>query len=174
MGVLTGKPETSGLYKHPLFNSGFGIPIDESGRLDDEVQPISPQKNAQLHKKIWSKGNLSKRISSFNWHSDTPFEPVTSDYAILKMIDIPGDTGGDTLWASCYEAYDRLSPHFQKLIEGLTCTNYNKYYDGMDYIKDPRGAPENIGYNFKAVQYVCFLPFPTLTQSALRLCPLVN
>lgn len=28
--------------------------------------------------------------------------------------------GGDTLWASGYEAYERLTPPFQKLLEGLT------------------------------------------------------
>jgi alpha-ketoglutarate-dependent taurine dioxygenase len=52
------------------------------------------------------------------------FERIPSDYAILKIVEPPNDAGGDTLWASGYEAYDRLSPAWQKLAEGLTATHY--------------------------------------------------
>lgn len=68
----------------------------------------------------------------------------------------PQDAGGDTLWASGYEAYDRLSPTFQKLAEGLTATHYQpnfvKVKDtfGEDLIDDYRGSPENTGLDFKA------------------------
>lgn len=47
------------------------------------------------------------------------FEPVPSDFAILKIHTLP-ETGGDTVWASGYEAYDRLSPALAKHLEGLT------------------------------------------------------
>lgn len=30
--------------------------------------------------------------------SDITFEPIPSDYAILKIVELPA-TGGDTLWA---------------------------------------------------------------------------
>jgi sulfonate dioxygenase len=36
----------------------------------------------------------------------------------LKLDTLPG-VGGDTLWASAYEAYDRLSAPMQKFLEGL-------------------------------------------------------
>jgi alpha-ketoglutarate-dependent taurine dioxygenase len=29
------------------------------------------------------------------------------------------EVGGDTLWASGYAAYDKLSPAFKKLLDGL-------------------------------------------------------
>jgi alpha-ketoglutarate-dependent taurine dioxygenase len=51
------------------------------------------------------------------------FERIPSDYAILKINELP-PTGGDTLWASGYEAYDRLSPAFKKFADGLTATHY--------------------------------------------------
>lgn len=39
---------------------------------------------------------------------------------MLKIIALPEEgTGGDTLWASGYEAYDRLSPAWKKLAESL-------------------------------------------------------
>lgn len=55
--------------------------------------------------------NDVSRFASVGWHSDISFEPVPSDYAMLKIHELP-TTGGDTLWASGYEIYDRLSPHF--------------------------------------------------------------
>ncbi len=39
------------------------------------------------------------------------------------MVQIPEDAGGDTLWASGYEAYDRLSPFWKTFAEGLTATH---------------------------------------------------
>jgi alpha-ketoglutarate-dependent taurine dioxygenase len=42
----------------------------------------------------------------------------------LKIIKTPEDAGGDTLWASGYEAFDRLSPTWQRFAETLTATHY--------------------------------------------------
>ncbi len=52
------------------------------------------------------------------------FEHVPSDYAVLKMVTVP-ETGGDTIWASGYEAYDRLSPAWKRFAETLTATHRN-------------------------------------------------
>ena len=54
----------------------------------------------------------SKRFASEGWHADITIQRIPSDYAILKIIKTPEDVGGDTLWASRYEAYDRLSPNW--------------------------------------------------------------
>ncbi|TYZ65326.1 hypothetical protein PybrP1_004079 [[Pythium] brassicae (nom. inval.)] len=40
-------------------------------------------------------------------------------YTSFKLLTSP-PVGGDTLWASAYEAYERLTPSFQKFLEGLT------------------------------------------------------
>ena len=86
------------------------------------------------------------------------FERIPSDYAILKIIQPPADAGGDTLWASGYEAYDRLSPEFQKLAEGLTATHHQpnfvkvKQTFGEELIDESRGSPENHGLDFQAEQ----------------------
>lgn len=61
------------------------------------------------------------------------FEKVPSDYAILKITHLPEDqTGGDTLWASGYEVYDRLSTPIQKLADTLKAVHYqvkkNQHY----------------------------------------------
>ncbi|WVR05905.1 hypothetical protein IAU60_002931 [Kwoniella sp. DSM 27419] len=52
------------------------------------------------------------------WHTDLTHEPQPPGVTHLHLDHIPG-IGGDTLWASGYAAYDKLSPAFQKLIEPL-------------------------------------------------------
>jgi alpha-ketoglutarate-dependent taurine dioxygenase len=59
-----------------------------------------------------------------NTRCSITFERIPSDYAILKIIKTPEDAGGDTLWASGYEAFDRLSPVWQRFAEGLTATHH--------------------------------------------------
>ncbi|WWD17863.1 hypothetical protein CI109_102307 [Kwoniella shandongensis] len=52
------------------------------------------------------------------WHTDLTHEPQPPGVTHLHLDHVPG-VGGDTLWASGYAAYDKLSPAFQKLIDPL-------------------------------------------------------
>ncbi|RSL77589.1 hypothetical protein CEP51_008947 [Fusarium floridanum] len=154
LGELTGKPETSKLHRHALSNSKRGIAVDENGKLDDEVSVISSEQNRKFYKDRFS--SLSRSLAGEGWHADITFENIPSDYAILKIIQPPEDVGGDTLWASGYELYDRLSPPIQKLAESLTATHHQpnfvrvKNEFGQELIDDNRGSPENTGLDFKA------------------------
>lgn len=56
------------------------------------------------------------------WHSDVTFEKFPPSYTFFTMLEGP-ETGGDTLFADCVEAYDRLSPTFQTLLKGLKCVH---------------------------------------------------
>ncbi|RMD44536.1 hypothetical protein DV735_g559, partial [Chaetothyriales sp. CBS 134920] len=154
LGELTGKPETSKLHRHALSNSKRGIAVDENGKLDDEVSVISSDQARKFYKDRFGFG--TRRIASEGWHADITFERIPSDYAILKIIQSPEDAGGDTLWASGYELYDRLSPAFQKFADGLSATHYQPNFVniakefGEDLIETDRGAPENTGIDFTA------------------------
>jgi alpha-ketoglutarate-dependent taurine dioxygenase len=100
-----------------------------------------------------------KKQNSGQWHSDIAFEPKPADYSSLRLEVLP-KTGGDTLWASGYEIYDRISPPYQKFLESLTATFEQPGFiaaaeRGNFQIYDkPRGAPENIGRELKAVHPV--------------------
>ncbi|ETI37203.1 hypothetical protein F441_16614 [Phytophthora nicotianae CJ01A1] len=59
------------------------------------------------------------------WHSDVSNERQPPSYTSFKVLTNP-PLGGDTLWASAYEAYERLSPPFKKFIEGLTAIHSSK------------------------------------------------
>ncbi|KAK5678394.1 hypothetical protein LTR17_027650 [Elasticomyces elasticus] len=157
LGQLAGKPSSSKLHIHPVLNSESEV--GEVREADQEISTIS----SKLFQKIYSQQGEDtvcvKKQSSNQWHADISFEPVPADYTSLRLIQLP-KTGGDTLWASGYEIYDRLSPHYQKFLEGLTATfaqpgfiaaaergNF-KLYD------KPRGSPENVGSSLKAIHPV--------------------
>jgi taurine dioxygenase len=52
------------------------------------------------------------------WHTDVPFVAQPPDIAVLNVRDAP-DVGGDTLWASLYGVYERLSPAMRDALGGL-------------------------------------------------------
>lgn len=53
------------------------------------------------------------------WHTDVTYQEAPSMASILVAKKIP-ESGGDTLFASMYTAYDTLSPLIQKMLESLT------------------------------------------------------
>ncbi|KAI3322404.1 TauD-domain-containing protein [Xylariaceae sp. AK1471] len=153
LGQLSGKPETSGLHVHPIVNAGR-----EHGGTDNEISVISSVQNRKLYKRFVEKtanGRNKPQTRRQEWHSDITFEPVPSDYALLRLTELPS-TGGDTLWASGYEVYDRISAPIQKLLEGLSsyCAqpafNESAADNGFQIFTGPRGAPENVGEALEA------------------------
>lgn len=72
--------------------------------------------------------------------------------------DLPS-VGGDTLWASAYEAYDRLSPALQTFVEGLTAVHKGvgflelKAATGLA-LRSERGSPDNIGEDLETIHPV--------------------
>ncbi|EXJ89885.1 hypothetical protein A1O3_02952 [Capronia epimyces CBS 606.96] len=153
LGELTDKPATSKLHIHPILNSER-----ELGGDDPEISTISSVQHDKIYKKTVY--DLSaKQQSSASWHSDIAFEPVPADYTSLRLVELPR-TGGDTLWASGYEIYDRISEPYQKFLEGLTATFAQPGFkevaerQGFQLYNKERGAPENVGDELKAVHPV--------------------
>ncbi|KAI0743431.1 taurine catabolism dioxygenase [Daedaleopsis nitida] len=145
MGQLTGRPATSSLHRHPV--------SEDVPELGTDTSVISSQMG------IARAGFRKNTRASSGWHSDITFEPVPSDYALLKMHTLPA-LGGDTLWASGYEAYDRLSPAFARFLEGLSAEHDGNFFhavakrEGHAGIITERGAPENTGTDLRAVHPV--------------------
>jgi len=144
---MLSQPESSSLHVHPL--------TEEGSELGDQISVISSEKQKKG-------GGLTHQLSdttrfaSAGWHSDITFEPVPSDYAMLKIHTLP-QTGGDTLWASGYEVYDRLSPALAQFLEGLTATHEAKFFHeeaarlGNPLRTTIRGSPLNQGPALEAV-----------------------
>lgn len=93
------------------------------------------------------------------WHADITFENIPSDYASLQIRKFPEQGGGDTLWASAYEAYDRLSPAYKLFLDGLTATHIGQGFIDIanktkQTFRENRGSPENVGQDLKSVHPV--------------------
>ncbi|EXF74819.1 TfdA family Taurine catabolism dioxygenase TauD [Colletotrichum fioriniae PJ7] len=152
LGELSGKPSTSKLHIHPVNNSGRG------DTKDDEISVISSAqaKRLGIHRFL---NYTKKQTQRSQWHSDITFEPVPSDYALLRLTQLP-KTGGDTLWASGYEVYDRISKPLQEFFDGMTATyaqpgfNATAEKNGFKLYSEPRGAPENVGELLEAIHPV--------------------
>jgi taurine dioxygenase len=52
------------------------------------------------------------------WHTDGTALEFPPQAALLTPVELP-EAGGDTMWASMYAAWDDLSSHYQRLLDGL-------------------------------------------------------
>jgi alpha-ketoglutarate-dependent taurine dioxygenase len=99
------------------------------------------------------KKTLKKQSVADGWHSDIAFERVTSDYTTL-INRVRPSTGGDTIFASAHEVYERISPPMRAFLETLT-----GQFSPVGYEPDPehahlyqceRGHPRNIDQSLTA------------------------
>lgn len=59
------------------------------------------------------------------WHTDVSYEKQPPSTTTLKIDTLP-PVGGDTLWASGYVAYEKLSAPIKNLLEGLEAVHSAK------------------------------------------------
>ncbi|KAK0103339.1 hypothetical protein ONS95_005365 [Cadophora gregata] len=150
LGQLTTRPATSDLWIHPVNQTQL-----PDGTLDGEV--MSPSRDAG--KKLYTReggyatGTEKTQSRADGWHTDGSFEHVPADYTLLHMKFCPS-TGGDTLFASAFEAYDLLSGPMQRMLEGLNATFTPPYHKPENIAgrlwPGIRGAPENHGPELRA------------------------
>ena len=77
----------------------------------------------------------SSRANGEAWHSDVSCLPEPPMGSILHIHDVP-PTGGDTLFANMYAAYDALSERMKTYLEGLRAWHsgehiYRGLYEGV-------------------------------------------
>ncbi len=68
------------------------------------------------------------------WHSDVSCDIEPPMASILRIEQVPS-SGGDTLFANMYAAYQGLSDRMQKLLSGLTAI-----HDGEQYYRNRYGS----------------------------------
>jgi alpha-ketoglutarate-dependent taurine dioxygenase len=89
LGQLAGKPESSKLHVHPVSNSDRRL-----GGKDDEISVISSEQAKAIYKNRFLNFFGKKQSAKEGWHSDITFEPVPSDYALLRLTELPKTGGG--------------------------------------------------------------------------------
>ncbi|KAG8526150.1 uncharacterized protein KY384_000143 [Bacidia gigantensis] len=179
LGELSGKPSTSGLHIHPVSNSGR-----EHSSKDDEISVISSLAAKSTYPGSALDPRTRKQSLKDQWHSDITFEQAPSDFSALRLTELPKTGGGnvhilpslppcpatkpktpltippDTLWASGYELFDRISPPYQKFLEGLTATYAQPLFhkaastQNFSLHPGPRGSPLNTGTSLEATHPV--------------------
>lgn len=107
--------------KGPQFAVDYG---KHFGRLHIHPTSGAPRNHPELHI-TYRRPDPSEfdrifanRNNNVGWHSDVSYElqpPGTTFFAVLEGPE----AGGDTIFADTVEAYRRLSPEFQKRLEGL-------------------------------------------------------
>ncbi|EHK25952.1 uncharacterized protein TRIVIDRAFT_17533, partial [Trichoderma virens Gv29-8] len=81
------------------------------------IQSINPSTSSVSHpllcRNIRAHGNYTAE-----WHGDHTFEVNPPSYTLLRLVKTP-PSGGDTIFTSQTGLFDKLSPAFQRAIEGL-------------------------------------------------------
>jgi taurine dioxygenase len=93
------------------------------------VHPNDPGLEGHPEVMIIHADESSKRVAGETWHSDVSCDPEPPMGSILRIHTLP-ETGGDTLFASMYAAYEALSPVMQTFLQGLTAI-----HDGAPYYR---------------------------------------
>lgn len=70
---------------------------------------------------------IDNRLSSVTWHTDGSSELQPPGLTLLFVLENPSGGGGDTLYTSTTEAYERLSPEFRQRLEGLQAEHFLPY-----------------------------------------------
>lgn len=98
--------------QHKAFGRRFG---------DLHVHPNAPQ-DLPDHPEILvvAADENSKHVAGEVWHTDVSSDAEPPMGSILHMSVVPPDGGGDTMFASMYEAYERLAEPVRRMIEGMT------------------------------------------------------
>jgi alpha-ketoglutarate-dependent taurine dioxygenase len=68
----------------------------ELGGKDDEISVISSAQAKKIYADRFLFATEKKQSGKEGWHSDITFEPIPSDYALLRLTQLPKTGGG--LW----------------------------------------------------------------------------
>jgi alpha-ketoglutarate-dependent taurine dioxygenase len=80
---------------------------------------------AEVRKEPEQKGNIGA-----GWHTDHSYDQAPAMGSILYAREVP-ETGGDTLFASMYAAYDALSDGLKQTLERLQAVHSSRHVFGV-------------------------------------------
>ena len=88
------------------------------GELDDP-HPVYPSVDG-FNRIVKLENDQNSPPDTDAWHTDLTFKKEQPFASVLVARTVP-KVGGDTLWSSCYSAYDRLPEGMKKDFEALKC-----------------------------------------------------
>jgi len=108
--------------QHAAFAQRFGaINVNRFFKTVDGYPMI-----AEVRKEPEQTGNIGG-----GWHTDHSYDQVPAMGSILYAREVP-ETGGDTLFASMYAAYDALSDGLKQTLERLQAVHSSRHVFGVE------------------------------------------
>ncbi|EGV64029.1 alpha-ketoglutarate-dependent sulfonate dioxygenase [Yamadazyma tenuis] len=119
------------------------------------IHPVSgaPIGYPELHiayrnKDYANQGNYFKnKTNSIAWHTDVSYELQPPGITFFSVLEGP-ESGGDTAFADTIEAYERLSPEFKGILDGLyvehSSVEQASFVENSGPIKSRRDPVKNI------------------------------
>lgn len=124
------------------------------GDLDDP-HPLYPQVDGYPNiVRLQNDGSSPPDTNS--WHTDLTFKLEQPFASILIARDVP-ELGGDTVWSSCYAAYERLSAGMKQDLESLEAVHdlgdfrnaYARPKDGRTGVQRLTEGIQELGQNIR-------------------------
>jgi taurine dioxygenase len=122
-------PDTAADLRGILHEHGLLVFKDQA--LDDDIQKRFATNFGKLHMYPYTEKWADPLVAVVNsdtspahdyridcWHTDASFEECPPSASVMRCSILPS-SGGDTLWASMYAAYESLSSKLQRLIDEL-------------------------------------------------------
>ena len=134
---------------HVCFISLFFFLLTNMVLFTESIQPQVPQvPGVSGVTVIWPALQATENPANFRqpggnsrWHTDLVHERQPAGVTHLHNDTVP-TIGGDTLWASGYAAYEKLSPAFRKIIDGKTAI-YRSAHPYLDR-NNPEAGPRYV------------------------------
>ncbi|UKZ72718.1 hypothetical protein TrVFT333_000352 [Trichoderma virens FT-333] len=97
------------------------------------IQDKDPNQQDPRHVTIIGRGGNIRAHGNYTaeWHGDHTFEVNPPSYTLLRLAKTP-PSGGDTIFTSQTGLFDKLSPAFQRAIEGLHAIHSSDGLSGFD------------------------------------------
>jgi taurine dioxygenase len=122
------------------FARSFGTPAD--------AHPVYPHLPG-FDRVVLLENDGDRPPDTDDWHTDLTYQPSTPFLSVLYAEEVP-ETGGDTLWANMYAAFDALPPAMQEHVSGLSAVHdmgafRNNYLKENNDMKSVNAAMASVG-----------------------------
>ena len=121
----------------------------------DEPHPLYPHVEG-FENIVKLENDPDTPLDTNSWHTDLTFKDLQPFASILVARHVP-DTGGDTMWSSCYAAYDRLPDGMKSDLEGIEAihdlgdfrNSFTTDKDGMSGVERLNENVARFGHNIR-------------------------
>ena len=150
--VLFFRDQTLSFDQHKAFGRLFG---------DLHIHPAAPKDGDHPEILVVHGDGTVKFVPGELWHSDVSCDVQPPLGSILRIEQVPM-SGGDTLFASMYAAYEALSDHMQRLLGELTAV-----HEGQQYYVGRYGAGHLRDGGYPSAEHPALRTHPVTGRQAL-------